>query len=246
MQPEIFESSTLSLILSWIFCIPIIIGIIAFIFQLFLKQDGVPWLFSAWLGICLLVFSPARYLIFQVAIGTSYMVQSIGAFISVFLLALYIPIIFGILYFIGIGLPMLSAMAILKDQERMTFMRGLAASIVLPVSCIICTYLFYLALPIAGKTVGWLNVRDVIKATNGPPALIYRYFTSPFTPTILPGFFEDTPRKDIDLLRCHVAAVYVSDKNLGYFVKYQYPEIYEKAVGKANAEKSAPAEEHVR
>jgi hypothetical protein len=234
MQPGIFESSTLSLILSWIFCIPIIIGIIAFIIQLFLKQEGVPWLFSAWLGICLLLFSPARYLIFQVAIGTSFMVQSLGAFISVFLLALYVPIIFGILYFIGIGLPLIPTMAILKNQERMTFMRGLAASIVLPVSCIICSYLFYWALPIAGKTVNWVNVKDVIKATNGPPALIYHYFTSPFTPTIVPGFFEDTPKKDIDFLRCHVAAVYLSEKKLGYFVKYQYPEIYEKAVGKVN------------
>jgi len=234
MQPEVFESSTLSLILSWIFCIPMMSGIIAFILGLFWKQEGVPWLFSAWLGICLLLFSPARYLIFQVALGTSYTVQSLRAFISVFPLALYVPIIFGILYLIGVGLPMLPTIAILKNQERITIMRGLAASIVLPVSCIICSYLFYWALPIAGKTVSWLNVNDVIKATNGPPAIIYRYFSSPFTPTIIPGFFEDTPRKDIDLLRCHVAAVYVSDRKLGYFIKHQYPDIYEKALREAN------------
>jgi hypothetical protein len=236
MQPEVFESSTFSLILSWIFCLPIIFGIIVWILGLFSKQEGVPWVFSAWLGICLLVFSPARYLLFQVALASSYMVQSFSAFVSVFLLAIYVPIVFGILYFIGIGLPMLPAMAILKGQERMTFGRGLAASIVLPIACIISSFLFYWALPIAGKSVGWLKVKDVMKATNGPPALIYKYFSSPYTPTILPGFFEVTPQQDIDQLRCHVAAVYVSDRKLGYFVKHQYPEIYEKAV-------SAPDEE---
>ncbi len=229
MRPEVFESNTLSLILSWIFCLPIIIGIIAWILGLFAKQEGVPWIFSAWLGVCLLIFSPARYLLFQVALVSSYMVQSFGAFISVCLLVFYIPIVFGILYFIGIGLPMLPAMAILKHNERLTFGRGLAASVVLPIACIVCSFLFYWALPIAGKTVGWLRVKDVMKATNGPPAVIYKYFTSPFTPTMLPGFFEDTPEKDIDLLRCHVAAVYVSDKKLGYFVKHQYPDIYEAA-----------------
>lgn len=234
MRPEVFESSTFSLILSWIVCLPIMFGIIAWILGLFAKQEGVPWIFSAWLGVCLLVFSPARYLLFQVALASSYMVQSFGAFISVFLLAIYVPIVFGILYFIGIGLPMLPTMAILKDQDRMSFGRGLAASIVLPIACIISSLLFYWALPLAGKTVGWLKVKDVMKATNGPPALIYKYFSAPYTPTILPGFFEDTPHQDIDLLRCHVAAVYVSDRKLGYFVKHQYPEIYEKAVGESD------------
>ena len=234
MQPEVFESSMISLILSWIFCVPIIISIIGFILQLFSKREGIPWLFSAWLGLCLLLFSPARYLIFQVAVGTSFMVQSFGAFISVFILAIYVPIIFGILYFIGIGLPMLSITLILKNQKRMTFVRGLAASVVLLITCIVCSFIFYRALPLAGMSTGWLSVKDVIKATNGPPALIYKYFASPFTPTILPGFFEDTPQQDIDILRCHIAAVYISDKKLGYFVKHQYPEIYEKAVNETD------------
>lgn len=236
MQPEVFESSTFSLILSWIFGLPIILGIIAWILGIFSKQEGVPWAFSAWLGICLLVFSPARYLLFQVALASSYTVQSFGAFVSVFLLAIYVPIVFGILYFIGIGLPMLPTMAILKGQERMTFGRGLAASIVLPIACIISSFLFYWALPFAGKTVGWLKVKDVMKATNGPPALIYKYFSSPYAPTIIAGFFEDTPQQDIDQLRCHVAAIYVSDRKLGYFVKHQYPEIYEKAVSTSDEE----------
>ncbi len=235
MAPDFFASSALSLILSWAFCIPVIFAIVSLILGIFLKQEDLPWAFSAWLGLCLLLFSPARYLIFQVAVATSYMFQSFSAFLSIFLLSIYIPIVFGILYFIGIGLPFLSVMPILKNQDRITFGRGLAVSIILPISCIICSFLFYWALPIAGKTVGWLSVKDVIKATNGAPALIYKYFSSPLTPTILPSFFNETPQKDIDLLRCHVAAVYVSDKKFGYFVKHQYPEVYEKATANPNA-----------
>ena len=184
MHPEVFESSTFSLVLSWLFCIPIIIAIVTWLFSLFTKHEGIPRAFSIWLGVCILLFSPARYLIFQVAVSTCYAVQSFGAFISVFLLALYVPIVFGILYFIGIGLPMLPTMAILKDNEPFTFGRGLAASIVLPIACIVCTFLFYLVLPFAGKTVGWLKVKDVMKATNGPPTLIYKYGSS----GILVGF----------------------------------------------------------
>ena len=233
MQPEVFESSTVSLVLSWILCVPIIIGIISLLLNAFAKHEGVPWIFSAWLGLCVLVFSPARYLLFQVAAATSYIVQSVGAFLSVFLLAIYIPIIFGILYFIGIGLPMLSVMALLKNSERITFLRGLVVSIILPIACIIFSFIFYWVLPFAGKSVGWLSVKDVIKSTNGAPAIIYKYFTYPYSPTILPWYFEDTPQCDIDLLRCHIAATYISDKKVGYFVKYQYPDIYEKATSES-------------
>lgn len=229
MRPEVFESNMISQMLSWIICLPIIIGIIRFTLGLFAKQDNIPWGFSAWLGICLLVFSPARYLLFLVALASSYTVQSFSAFLSTFLLAIYFPFIFGILFFIGISLPMLPVMAILKDEERITFGRGLAASIVLPIACITSCFIFYWALPLAGKTVGWLSVKDVMKATNGPPALIYKYYTSPFAPTFLPSIFDQTPQQDIDLLRCHVAAVYVSDKKFGYFVKHQYPNIYKRA-----------------
>jgi hypothetical protein len=234
MRPEVFESSTLSLILSWVLCLPIMLRMIAWILGLFAKQQGMPWLFSAWLGVCMLIFTPVRYLLFQFALASSYMVQSFDALTSVLLLAIYVPIVFGILYFIGIGPPLLLAMAILKGQERMTFGRGLAASVAIPIAGIISSLIFYWALPIAGGTVGWLKVKDVMKATNGPPALIYKHFTSPFTPTMLPSFIEETPQKDIDFLRCHVAAVYVSDKKIGYFVKNQYPDIYEKAIGKNN------------
>jgi hypothetical protein len=227
MNPDIFQSNIFSLALSWIFAIPLLLGIIGWTLSIFSKNEGVPWLFSAWLGVCILIFSPARYLLFLVVLSSSYMVQSFGALISSFLLALYIPIVYGILAFIGVGLPILAVSPIIKD--KITPLRGILASIVLPIACIIASVIFFWVLPFAGMTVGWLKVKDVIRAGNGPAALVFNYFVAPITPVILPGFFDQTPQKDIDLLRCHLAAVYVSDKKIGYFIKNQYPDIYERA-----------------
>jgi hypothetical protein len=230
MQINYFESSNLSIILSWISCIPIIIGIIAFILGIFWKHKGIPWLFSSWLGICLLVFSPARYLIFQVALASSYAVQSLGSFASTFILSIYVPFVYFILCLIGIGLPAISVFVLFKSNKCESIGKIMLSSIIFPVVCIISSHLFYTALPVAGKTIGWLSVKDVIKATNGPPALIYKYFSSPYASTIIPNFYKNTPQKDIDQIRCHVLAIYISKKKWLYFIKYQYPEIYDKVV----------------
>lgn len=216
----------LSSILSWVFCIPIFIGILGWLLTTFQKHDGIPRAFSIWLGICVLIFSPIRYLLFLITVATCYMVQSFHAFFTMFILMFYVPIVFGLLFAIGVGLPMLSLTPILGKSEKLTFGRGLAASVVLPLVCLIGSFLFYLALPYAGWTVHWLSARDVIQATNGPAAIVHRYFASIGTPTILPRFFESTPQQPEDLLRCHVAAVYLSDGQMAYFVAHQYPELY--------------------
>lgn len=226
MTPDVFNSSVISSILSWLLCIPIMIGIAGWLLTSFQKHDGIPRAFSIWLVVCLLIFSPIRYLLFLVAAATCYIVQSFPAFFTMFVLAFYVPIVFGLLYAIGVGLPMLSLTPILGKSERLTFRRGLAASVVLPVVCLIGSFFFHLALPYAGWTVHWLNARDVIRATNGPTAFVYRYFASIGTPTALPRYFERTPQKAEDLLRCHVAAVYLGDRQISYFVAHQYPELY--------------------
>ena len=77
-----------------------------------------------------------------------------------------------------------------------------------------------------GWTVHWLNARDVIRATNGPAAIVYKYFASIGTPTSLPRFFERTPQRPVDLLRCHVAAIYLGRDEMNYFLAHQYPELY--------------------
>lgn len=234
MTPEVFDSSIVSSILSWLFCVPLLLGILAWLFTVFEKHEGIPRAFSIWLSVCLIVFSPIRYLLFLFAAATCYMFQSFHAFITIFLLALYVPIVFGLLYFIGIGLPMLSLVPILGKSERLTFGRGLAASVALPVACVIGSLLFYLVLPYAGWTVHWLRARDVIRATNGPTALVYRYFASVGTPTRVPGFFDRTPQTSQDLLRCHVAGIYLGDGQMGYFVAHQYPELYREMTERAS------------
>lgn len=226
MTPDVFDSSIVSSILSWLSCVPLLAWILAWSFTVFAKHDGIPRAFSIWLSICLIVFSPIRYLLFLGAASTCYMFQSFHAFSTIFVLALYVPIVFGLLYLIGIGLPMLSIVTFLGTSERLTFGRGLAASVVLPVACLIGSFLFHLALPYAGWTVHWLRARDVIRATNGPPALVYRYVASIGTPTHVPRFFDRTPQAPQDLLRCHVAGVYLGDREFSYFVAHQYPELY--------------------
>src|SRR6185369_8786396 len=124
MTPHIFDSGLIPSILSWIFCIPILLGIVGWLLTAFQKHEGVPRAFSIWLGICLLIFSPARYLVFLVSAATCYMVQSFHAFFTIFILALYVPIVFGGLYIIGVGLPMFALVPILGKSERFTVGRG--------------------------------------------------------------------------------------------------------------------------
>jgi hypothetical protein len=45
---------------------------------------------------------------------------------------------------------------------------------------------------------------------------------------MVPGIFEQTPQRSDDLLRCHVATTYMEDQKFWYFVKKQYPDIYER------------------
>lgn len=226
MTPEVFDSGIVPSILSWLFCVPLLLGILGWLLTVFEKHEGIPRAFSIWLSICLIVFSPIRYLLFLVIAAICYMFQSFHAFITMFPLALYVPIVFGLLYFIGIGLPMLSLAPILGKSERLTFGRGLAASVALPVACLIGSLLFHLLLPYAGWTLHWLRAKDVIRATNGPAALVYKYVASIGTPTSVPRFFDRTPQTPRDLLRCHVAGLYLGDRELGYFVAHQYPELY--------------------
>ena len=236
MRPEIFESGIISSILAWLSALPLMLAAVAWVFTSFAKQEGIPRWFSIWMAVCLFIFSPARYLLFLIVAADCYAVQSWGAFFSVFLLVLYVPIVFGILYFIGVGLPMCSLIPIFGKGSQFTAARGLLASIVLPVVCIVCSFIFYWALPYAGWTVHWLKAKDIIRATNGPAAVVYRYFSSIGTPIILPAFYDQTPQQPLDELRCHAAAVFLSDARKGYFVKHQYPELYQKLTQGAETE----------
>ena len=229
MQSDIFESYTVSLILAWVFSVPLICACIVLIPAIFLKCEGVPRYFSVWCGICLLLLSPIRYIVFLLALSLSYCMQSLWADATcLFILPFYYPFVFVLLLLVGLSLPFCLVSVYWDKPERRTLGLRVLVSIAMPIACIVSTHLFFWVLPYAGKTVGWLNVKDVIRATNGPPAVIFKYFSAPFTPLPVPGFYEDTPQQDVDLLRCHVATLYVSDKKKGFFLEQQYPSIYER------------------
>jgi hypothetical protein len=226
MNPDPFASSTFSLVLSWISAFPVLIAAAAIPFTTFGKElRGYRALF-VWFGVCLLALSPLRYLFFLLVAGSSYIFQSWGAFFSVFILGFYIPIVFGLLYSLGVGVPFLAVSVVIGKREDISFDRGILAAVVFPITCIISSCLFYLVLPAAAWTIRWLNPNDVIKATNGPSAMVYRYVAVPCSTTMVPGIFPSTPQSPEDLLRCHVATTYMGKQEFWYFVKKQYPEIY--------------------
>ena len=235
-MPEVFESSTFSLILAWLCCLPTIMFAVSWIFMTVAKHDGVPWLISAWLGVSILVFTPARYLLWLVLTAESYLVQSFGAAFSGLICALYVPLVFGLLYMIGVGLPLASLGAIFPKDKQFTWGRGIAACIVVPVVGIVASVIFFWALPYAGWTVHWLKAKDIVRATNGPSAFMWRYFTSVGAPIILPGFYDQTPQTPTDEVRCHAAALYLNDARQAYFVKNQYSELYKKLTTKSPQE----------
>jgi hypothetical protein len=228
MHPEIFESGIISSILAWLSAIPLMFAAIALVFTSFVKHEGIPLWLSFWFAICLLIFSPVRYLLFLVVAADCYAVQSWGAFFSCFVLALYVPVVFGILYLIGVGLPIYSLGRILGKTSQLTVGRGILASVVFPLVCIVSSFIFYSTLPYAGWTVHWLKAKDVIRATNGPAAIVFRYFTSIGTPVTLPAFYDQTPQQPVDKLRCHTAAIFLSNQRNGYFVMHQYPDLYQR------------------
>ena len=196
MQPDFFESSTFSLILSWMSAIGVFVAVIQTLFSILLKHEGVPRALSIWIGFCIILFSPLRYMFFQIDLALSYVVQSFSAFFGGLLMSLWVVPIFGIICLIILGAPIFSGAMLFANQARVTFMRGLMVGILVPVVCVLSSSLFLWGLSYAGDIVGWMvNPKDLIKATNGPAAVIYKYVASPLMPTIVPAMdFPDFSR----------------------------------------------------
>lgn len=225
MTNDYFESSTLSVILSWALSIPALLGIVAYIFSVFEKHDGVPWIFSAWVGLCFLVFSPIRYILFLLVAAASYPHQSVFAFISVFWLGLLVPIAFCLLYAVGFGGPLLFVYWILGIKSQPTRLRYFASALAAPVVAFIGTLLFSVALPFAAITTHALRAEDVIRATNGPAH--YVFLGQSRGMIALPPYFTRTPQTNRDYLRTHVALLYLSGKEHVRFLKIAHPGLYD-------------------
>ena len=229
MQTDYFESSTISTILSWIFAIPIFIGLILWTLQtLFDKFEGLPRIYLIWLFICIMFFSPFRYLVLQIILATSYGVQSWSAFFSMFLLVLYIPIVFGILYAVGFGLPLLANFWVtgLMRNKGVTKLRLFISAILTPFICVLGTYIFLWVLPYAGYATHWLKAENVIRASNGPAWIYYEYVGSHFMPIETPGYTEKVGTDLKTFYRNHIASIYLSERQHMRFIKHAYPDFY--------------------
>ena len=232
---DYFKSYTVSIILTWLFSIPLIVGVIGFaISMIFEKVEGVSRLFLIWLFICIILFSPLRYLILQLFVAIAYPLQGLRAFLSFLLLAVYIPIVFGILYAIGFGLPIFVVFAIVGFKEKISKIRLWLSALSAPFLFSIGSFLFYLVLPYSAYSTHWLHSKDVIRATNGPPEFFYRYVVEPFTPLIFPSYVDEFGMNNLspkERLRAHVASVYLGQKEFNFFMYKSYPDEYKRRTG---------------
>ena len=206
--------------------IPALFGIVAYIFSVFQKHEDIPWVFSAWVGLCFLVFSPIRYMFFQLVAAMSYPFQSVFAFFSIFWLGLLAPVAFCLLYGVGFGGPLLLVFWLVGTKSLPSKLRYLCAGLAAPIIALLGSFIFSLVLPFAAISTHALRAEDIIRATNGPAYYVFAYFgSSSFI--ALPPYFSETPQTTTDYLRSHVALLYLTNKEHVYFLKMAYPELYE-------------------
>jgi len=231
MSTDYFQSHTISLILSWIFSIPIVIAAIAGLVSMLLeKEEGIPRLLLIWIGLCIIVLSPFRYMVLQLFMATAYPFQSFTAFFTLFLLGIYIPIVLSILYAIGLGLPFLGMLAIAGFKTTISKTRLFFVAVACPFLFFFGNYLFYHALPYAAYSTHWLNAKDVIRVTNGPAKYVYKYVVEQGTVLEFPRFATNMGLENLtskERLRAHVAAVYLGKEEFYYYIYKAYPEYAE-------------------
>jgi len=229
MTTDYFESSTLSLILSWVFSIPILIGLLGYGGSLLLeKQENVSWFYTVWFMVCILLFSPLRYMMWQIIAAICYSFSGVGAFFSALVLTLYVPIVFGLLYIIGIGIPiMLIIWIALGFKEEISKARLWLSALLLPIVLQLGTFLFFLALPLGASTIHWIKMEDVIRASNGPAYVTFKYVVKWWMPIQIPKYADMVAKSDKDQLRAHMALIYLSDVEHAHYVQLAYPEFYD-------------------
>lgn len=231
MAADPFASPLISEILTWAFSIPLVLGCLAYVgSMIFEKEEGVPRLYLIWLLICILLFSPLRYMVLQLFAGIAYPLQSFSALLSTALLALYVPIVFGILYGIGFVAPLLLAALISGTAPPLKRWRILLASIAAPVLMIVFSTVYYNLLPYAAYSTHWLGPTELMRTTNGPAYYVYRYAVEPFTPIMFSDFAYDIGLENMtakERFRAHVAALYCRNKQHWYYVSVTYPDYFE-------------------
>src|SRR5437764_4109335 len=152
MNSDPFASGWLSLILAWMAAVSIIVGGLYGGFgMLFTRVDkAIPRWFVVWMAVCIIVLSPLRYVVLQWIVASAYPVQSVRAMFSSFWLVFYVPIVFGLLFFIGVGLPLYLTLRIPfgnLTSPRTTIARLIVGSLIAPLNAWGGYLLFFWLLP---------------------------------------------------------------------------------------------------
>lgn len=226
MTTDYFASSTISLILSWVFSIPTFLGIVSLIFVIFKKHEDIPWFFSVWLGLCFFILSPVRYMLFQVVLAVSYLFQSATAFLVSFatLTIFLVPLAFSLLYTLGIGIPLVCMFWLFGRKSSPSKLRYVSLVLGAPIIFFIGTLLFSVVLPFAAISTHALRAEDVIRASNGPPYYVFACLV-PQGMVALPPYISKTPQTTRDYLRSHVALMYLTNREHVHFLEKAYPEL---------------------
>lgn len=120
---DYFASGSVSSFLSWVFGLPLAISLILGMFSFFGKQEGIPWPLSAWVGLCMIIFAPVRYILFILVLGNCYVVQSFSALFCAFVVSLYFPLVILVLVLLGLGIPSASLL-FYQSMKKHPFLGG--------------------------------------------------------------------------------------------------------------------------
>src|SRR5207247_6677133 len=140
---------------------------------------------------------------------------------SSFSLVFYVPIVFGLLFLIGVGLPLYLTLRIPfgnLTSPKTTIIRLILGSVIAPLNAVGGYYVFLWLLPYAALTVHWLNPYDLIGATNGPAAVTYSMLKY-VTPLPVKEYFIEVSNTDREMLRNHVASYYLGWQAEARYVK---------------------------
>jgi signal transduction histidine kinase len=225
MNSDLFASSTISIVLAWILAVPLVVQSAITVLSLFKKQPELPWILTAWVALCFVVLSPLRYMIFQLVLASSYIVQSWVAFLSTFYLFVFliVPLAFSLLFLVCVLMPYFGVAWIIGTER--SWLRYVLGAVAAPFAASLGTLLFVFIFPFAAITTHWSRAEDAIGATNGPAYYIFCLFGSSRVLAPVPDYYYTrTPQTIKDYLRCHVAFYYLSDAEQQRFLQLAYPE----------------------
>ncbi len=213
--------------LSWLLVTPTVIPLlVGAAGSLFVKFDGLPRLFSIWVALCLIFSGPFLYTLLQITVGLSYPVQSIWSLLSTLLLSFYIPIVFGLLFAVGLGLPLLVVLVIAGGSRPFRTWRLTTAAIAAPLVIFLSSHVYFLVLPYFAYSTHWLKAADLIAATNGPSEYFYEYVLEPILPLAereIGGTSGRITLTSKERLRMHVCHTYLSKEKFRFYLRKAYP-----------------------